>query len=135
MIDGEPKPQPRPRAYRRGQFVGVYNPSNADAWKVRCAVVAHDAIGKPFEGAVRVALWFMMPRPASHLTKQGKPRTTAPTHHAQRPDVDNLAKAVMDALSGIAFRDDAQVAELIVGKQWADDAPGCIVTVETIHAI
>jgi Holliday junction resolvase RusA-like endonuclease len=41
----------------------------------------------------------------------------------------------MDALAGIAFRDDAQVAELIVGKQWAEETPGCIVTIETIHAI
>jgi Holliday junction resolvase RusA-like endonuclease len=135
VIEGEPKPQPRPRAFRRGQFVGVYNPTNADAWKVRCAVTAHDACGKPFAKAVRVALWFMMPRPASHRKKNGALRSSAPAKHVQRPDVDNLAKAVMDALSGIAFKDDAQVVELIVGKQWAEEAHGCIVTVEEVNAV
>ena len=38
----------------------------------------------------------------------------------KRPDADNIAKAVLDALNGIAYADDAQVVDLRVTKQWAD---------------
>lgn len=33
-----------------------------------------------------------------------------------KPDADNVAKAVMDALNGVAYTDDAQVAKLVVTK-------------------
>ena len=53
----------------------------------------------------------------------GAPKTT-------RPDLDNLTKSVLDALteSGLAFSDDAQVAALEMSKRYAcgfDSAP-CI---------
>ena len=42
-----------------------------------------------------------------------------------RPDVDNIAKAILDGLQGIAYKDDGQVAFLEVGKRWSvDDTPG-----------
>lgn len=136
-MSGTPQPQPRPRAYRRGHAVGVYNPPTADAWKVRVAVGAKDIIDRPMGGPLKVALWFKMPRPASHINKQGKPRSSAPAWHAQRPDTDNLAKAVLDAMNGIAFRDDSQIVELIVGKEWASsaDQAGCVISIEAKHAI
>lgn len=112
----------------------IYNPSTADDWKVRVAAHAHAAIAKPMQGSVRVAMWFEMRRPASHRTAAGAVRPTAPTSHQQKPDVDNLAKAVLDALNGIAFADDSQVGELIVGKRWADGEPRCILTLEEIRA-
>lgn len=41
-----------------------------------------------------------------------------------KPDVDNVAKAVLDALCGVAFADDAQVVTLIVRKhkRWRRDS-------------
>ena len=40
--------------------------------------------------------------------------------HAYTPDADNLAKLVKDALNGVAYDDDCQVASLHVKKQWSD---------------
>ncbi|MGB6231196.1 MAG: RusA family crossover junction endodeoxyribonuclease, partial [Litorimonas sp.] len=40
--------------------------------------------------------------------------------HAIKPDGDNLAKLVKDALNGLAYHDDAQVSTTIVEKQWSD---------------
>ena len=36
-----------------------------------------------------------------------------------RPDCDNIAKSVLDALNGVAFADDSQVASLVVVKKRA----------------
>lgn len=34
------------------------------------------------------------------------------------PDLDNVAKAILDGMNGIIWYDDRQVAELIVKRQW-----------------
>ena len=40
---------------------------------------------------------------------------------AKKPDIDNVVKAVLDALNGISFyRDDAQVIELHVRKSYSE---------------
>ena len=36
-----------------------------------------------------------------------------------RPDLDNIAKSILDALNGIAYKDDNQVSTLIISKEYA----------------
>ena len=38
-----------------------------------------------------------------------------------KPDTDNIAKIVCDALNGVAYHDDKQITSLTVDKVWADD--------------
>ena len=38
----------------------------------------------------------------------------------QKPDVDNLAKTIMDALNGFAYKDDSQITFITVKKFWTD---------------
>ena len=45
----------------------------------------------------------------------------------KRPDVDNLVKAVLDGLNGIAFKDDCQVVEVHATKGYTSDEEGFIV--------
>lgn len=40
----------------------------------------------------------------------------------KKPDLDNIAKCVLDSLNGIAYRDDSQVVELTIRKYY-DDIP------------
>jgi Holliday junction resolvase RusA-like endonuclease len=37
----------------------------------------------------------------------------------KKPDIDNLTKAILDALNGIAWNDDAQVAQITAKKVWS----------------
>ena len=66
-----------------------------------------------------VILDLVFARPASHLTKKGL-RKGAPL--LPRCDVDNAAKACLDALNGVAFEDDSQVAKLVVEKSYGQEA-------------
>jgi Holliday junction resolvase RusA-like endonuclease len=44
------------------------------------------------------------------------------------PDVDNIAKAVMDGIQGVSFKNDKQVITLIVNKAWSEPGrPGFII--------
>lgn len=44
-------------------------------------------------------------------------------NHVVKPDLDNLVKLVMDALTGVAWEDDVQVTTLIARKYYAET--GC----------
>lgn len=46
-----------------------------------------------------------------------------------RPDVDNFAKAVLDAMNGIVFKDDGQIITLTISKRYHSN-PGTEVTIE-----
>lgn len=72
-----------------------------------------------------VSITFGMPRPARHFgtgRNRDQLRPGAPARPAQLPDIDKLARAVLDALTAAgAWRDDAQVCELKASKRYADN--------------
>ena len=116
-VQGVPKPQPRPRAYVRGKHASVYNPDSADAWKQAIRLMALKfAPVTPWTGPVAMDLAIWMPRP-KRLQVTGASDYDA---HDGREDIDNLAKAVLDAMDGCGWwLDDRQVASLRVVKYWA----------------
>ena len=85
---------------------------------------------------VAVRMLFFLVRPKSHYgTGRNKAvvKPSAPRRPAGRPDVDKLARAVLDGLTmGGAFADDSQVVDLQASKWYVTDgdAAGCVITVE-----
>lgn len=78
-------------------------------WREAIALVAARAHqGEPFEGPVELWCEFVLPRPKSHWTKSGRLTKSAPRYPG-KPDLSKLVRAVEDALTGIVYRDDAQV--------------------------
>jgi crossover junction endodeoxyribonuclease RusA len=72
--------------------------------------------------AVRVAITFRLPRPKSTPARVLFP--------VKRPDIDKLARAVLDGLvAGGALADDSQVVDLLVSKRFATTRPGCIIEI------
>jgi len=128
-IPGDPVAQPRARVSTRGGFARAYVPRGhaVHAYRQAIEVAAQAADMKPTEAAVSVWLSFTFGRPKSHMTARGV-KKTAPA--LPREDVDNLAKAVLDALTCHAWHDDKQVAELHVLKQYGT-AGSTEVTIET----
>lgn len=81
-------------------------------------------------GPVRVFVEFRFARPRSHYGRGRNAdvlRPSAPRLVARTPDLDKLVRAVADALSGIVYRDDAQVAELRAVKLYG--TPGATIEV------
>lgn len=120
-VHGTPKGQPRPRAFSRGGFTRVYDPGTAEGWKSQIAVAARPFLCEQFVGPVHLKIDFYFPRPKAHSGKHGL-KPNAPRLCITKPDADNAAKAVMDALTELKFwHDDAQVAVLSVFKRYASD--------------
>lgn len=131
VVAGEPKAQPRAKAARIGGFIRIYTPNTAKAWKEAVAAAAKKAAGSKWqtlEGPLELLLSFRFARPKAHFLKSGL-RPTAPVHHTKKPDADNLAKAVMDALTDAGiWADDDQIVSLHIVKSY-EDPEGCSVTI------
>ncbi len=122
-VHGDPKPQPRPRAFAINGTVRVYDPHTAEGWKSAIADAARPHCPRePMRGPVKVRMAFTFKRPKIHF-RQGKHadllRDDAPDWHTKKPDADNLAKAVLDAMTLLGFwKDDSQVAWMVVQKHY-----------------
>lgn len=86
-----------------------------------------------------VTVVFVLARPLSHWGganhDAGHLRNSAPKFPAKRPDLDKLARAVLDGLvAGGVMADDSQVCSLNCAKVFAanGEAPGAIIEVEAL---
>lgn len=135
FVEGDPKAQPRPRATVGKTRAHVYNPRTNLEWRARVRVEAKRCVDneRPKKGeAVSVRFTFYLRRPKSHYDADGsvKDGEGAPAYHTCKPDVDNLAKPVLDEIKNVGLlHDDAQVVKLTVVKKWSK-LPGLNVTIE-----
>lgn len=121
-IYGNPVAQGRPRFYRAGNRVGVYDPDKSKSWKNNVISQTIDRKPEFYKGAIHMTLHFLMPRPKSLPKKV--------IHHIKRPDLDNLAKSIKDALTGICFKDDSQIVSLMVTKKYVLNQTGVLITIK-----
>lgn len=126
-VVGHAQPQGSMKAFnvpgKRYPVVTSDNPSLKD-WRQLVAFAAQrHAAGGPLRGGVVVLLTFSLQRPKS-LPKRVR-------QHLKKPDIDKLARAVLDALTGILFVDDSEVVRLMVTKQYAapQQAPGVLISI------
>ena len=119
-VPGDPVPQPRPRVSTRGGFARAYVPSKHPVhdYRTQLAVAARLAGLTPTGEPLSVVIDAVFERPKSHRNKSGV-KGTAPK--LPRPDVDNVAKAVLDSLQDV-MGDDTMVARLVVEKSYGQEA-------------
>ena len=138
-VDGEPKAQPRPRAFAFHGHARMYDAGTSNGWKKLVASSARPYCHKtPLLGPLRVNLHFSFERPKSHYGRRnGRPyiKESAPRSMTGKPDVDNLAKAVMDALTDVGmWVDDAQIIVTEITKRWSNDgSQGVDVEIEELE--
>jgi Holliday junction resolvase RusA-like endonuclease len=108
-------------------YTPTQHPVNAFKASVRMAAAAAYH-GPPLEGPLAIALLFLMPRPKAKIWKT-RPMPREP--YTGKYDWDNLAKGFCDALNGVLWRDDHQIAEALVRVYVAagDESPrvDCVV--------
>jgi crossover junction endodeoxyribonuclease RusA len=103
-----------------------------EVWRATIALAAREAgIDYHADGPVFVDLTFALPRPKSHFNAKGL-KKSAPKLPTTKPDGDKLVRAVLDALSGTAYRDDSQVVDHACRKRYAAQfsPPGAFVEVK-----
>lgn len=119
-VMGKPQGKARPRF---NTHTGrTYTPSKTGAYERFIALCFKQAGGKKLTGAIEIKIecFYQIAKSYTKATKtlmeKGEIQATI------KPDLDNVAKAVMDGLNGIAFDDDKQVVSLKVSKRYDREA-------------
>jgi Holliday junction resolvase RusA-like endonuclease len=131
-VSGKSAPQGN---HRTNKYGATYETSKSvGPWREAIRAETQREAAVPIPGPVMVTITFRMIRPKSHyrtgrnahLVKDGAPR-----YPDGRPDVDKLARAILDGLTaGGAFCDDGQVVDLIASKRYAETAGADILVTE-----
>lgn len=119
-IPGTPIGKGRPRFTRSGH---AYTPEKTAAYEQTVRECWKQQSGQRFpEGAAIMACiiaWFPIPKSVSRK----KAAAMWGAYHTARPDADNVAKAVLDALNGFAYADDSAVQIACCYKMYTVDEP------------
>lgn len=130
-VPGAPEGKARPRFRCVNGHVQTYTPKDTVRYEDRITLayrlVYHGA--EPFEGAVVLRIVAYYPIPKSWTKKRQALAAAGHLMPVVKPDMDNVMKAAMDALNGVAYKDDKQIVEAVMRKRYGEQ-PRLEVTVE-----
>ena len=133
IIWSEPVAKGRPR-FAKGR---TYTPKKTKQYEDRVAEIASREMQSkpPLGGAVKMEVIACFRVPHSWPSWKRLAAQAGLLGHTHRPDLDNIGKAVSDALNGIVYEDDCQITEMDIKKLYGyRDCVQVKVTPLKIHA-
>lgn len=116
VVPGPPVAKARARTVVNRGRVHSFTPARTTAYEstVRLAFTTAYPVYVPLDGSlsVKITAGFQLPK-----RLVGKIGTNL--RHSSRPDADNVAKSITDALNGVVWRDDSQISDLVVYKRYS----------------
>lgn len=113
------------QAKQRPRFNGkfAYTPKetvNYENWVKACYIEKYNN-EKPFEKALKVNIIATFEPPRSISNKKRKELIEEKKGYTKKKDVDNISKIILDGLNKLAYKDDAQVVELYIKKEYGEN--------------
>lgn len=93
---------------------------------------ARKQIKKPLQGAVIIQVNSYHPIPTKFNKDKKNSARNGIVRPMTKPDVDNIAKGIMDSLNKLAWEDDNQVISLSANKYYSDD-PRVEISIEEVE--
>jgi Holliday junction resolvase RusA-like endonuclease len=121
-VIGEPKGKARPRFVRMGNAVRTYTPKTTKSYEDQIAKEFTTQGGTIFDYPyleVKIAAYFSIPKSARKADRLKM--EAGGCWYNKKPDCDNVAKAVLDALNEVAWHDDKQIVYLKVKKYYGKE--------------
>lgn len=130
-VPGQPIGKGRPRFTRQGR---AYTPSRTKDYEDLIKSAAQDAMRElnqqptQLPCTVKILAEFEIPKSWAKYKKEAVLQDKG-GYKPGKPDIDNIAKAVLDGCNGIAYEDDSLVYRLEIEKSYAATYPALYVTV------
>ena len=132
-VPGEPVGKGRPRFARIGRkAVRAFTPAKTKEYEAKVALFAMSRRkGKPLNGPVHVRVVAVFKRPKRLMRKKDPDGLL---WHETKPDLDNVIKAAIDGLNGVAFHDDKQVVSITGMAYYCEKTndPRTVITVTSV---
>ena len=117
IVEGKPTGKGRPRFGRYGTYTPQKTVNYENLVKFSYLQVTNDKlVNCPIK--IKIKAYFEPPK----STSKKKYKELMGQPYIKRPDIDNIVKAILDGLNGIAYTDDNQVTKLEVQKLYSDKA-------------
>lgn len=119
-------------------LITVRDASKNQDWKASVSYAARGAMAGLclLAGPLIACVIYYMPRPKYHYRTNGQLKPNAPKYHEIEPDADKLIRSTQDAMTGIVWRNDGQIAFLEATKLY-DQGQGCgaAITIRQLKAV
>lgn len=113
----------RPKFSTFGGYSKAYTPVKTVNYENLVKIAFQQTGEQPFEREtqLRADITAFFPIPKSVSKKKREEMNRGLLMHTKKPDCDNIAKSILDALNGLAYYDDSQICELSVYKMYSDE--------------
>ena len=115
---------------------GTYTPKRTRDYEARVRKAYEAAGGKLMDGRLAMHVHAVFPTPKSWPKKRLHELAQMGFWHTNKPDIDNVVKAVLDGLHGAAYEDDSCVVSLTAVKRYTknkNELPGVLVMIAQIE--
>ena len=116
IVEGEPVGKQRPRLFKNR----IYTPEKTKNYEYKIRRTYQDTTNHYFEGYVRLTVNAYYGIAKSDSRKKKMMKLSGELRPDKTPDIDNIIKCI-DAVNGIAFKDDSCIVEVIGNKYFSDN--------------
>ncbi len=130
-VPGEPRGKGRPRFTRDGH---TYTDRETVAYERKiaaCYRAAYKGYFFPPTAILSLDVTIILPIPQSASKVRQAAMAERRILPTRKPDVDNVFKAVLDALNGVAYKDDARV-QVLSGRKYYGREPGLVIEIQEV---
>lgn len=121
-IPGEPKGKGRPKFSRQGSFVKTYTPETTVNYENWVKICFQEAKQEMLTGQLKADIKCYYDIPKSYSKKNRLSALNGKLRPTKKPDIDNVAKIILDSLNGLAYKDDKDIVECKIEKWFAEVA-------------
>lgn len=121
-VYGKPQGKGRPRYTVRGGHAVAYTPESTRAYEAQIRQAWQEQDGRDFGPAALaliVTAYYPVPSRARKAEREAMLSGQVPVR--DKPDLDNVVKAVMDALNSTAYEDDKQITHINAARTYSED--------------
>lgn len=104
-----------------GRIIVTDDNKRSKPWMQAVAAEAYNHVDELLDGPLELEVTFYLVRPKGHYgsgKNSATVKASAPAFPATRPDTTKLLRAVEDALTGVAYRDDGQIVDQVARKRF-----------------
>lgn len=116
-VPGNPVGKQRPRMTKKGIAYTPKETVSYENWVKTCFL---NQEGKMLEGELKAEIICYYSISKSTSKKKAAEMREGIIKPTKKPDLDNIAKIILDSLNGMAYKDDSQVVELSIKKLYGE---------------
>ncbi len=123
VVWGNVRGKGRPKFTRVGKYVRTYTDKETVSYEnlVKLSYLEQSKIKYMEDEALSVSIKIFQQIPKSTSKKKANEMLMGVIRPNKKPDPDNVIKAILDGLNGVAFRDDSQIVHLDCDKYYSNE--------------